>query len=161
MLCSQRDFSSFQKRDFLSESVSDKNKQNHGQSHTKIGISEWVCFRTPNNDLEWSILRGQITAGCSTTACHFFRRVLTHFSIRNSWFSCNMNISLVFLEKITEKMHFSTIRLWLRLWLRLRLRPRLRQVYKYWYCLVMQMLFLFKNVNSITFLLRNMKPAFR
>ena len=40
MLLSQRDFSGFQKRVFLSELVSEKNKQNNGQSHTKIGASE-------------------------------------------------------------------------------------------------------------------------
>jgi len=70
-------FSGFQNNIFYQ--IAFRNKQSHGQSHTKISASEWVCSRTPIYDLKWSILRGKITAGCSPTACLLFWFIFDSF----------------------------------------------------------------------------------
>ena len=88
----------FWDRPFLPESVSDKIRQNHGQSYTIIDSSQRVCFRPPNRDLKWSIYRVKSTADCPPPACTFLRRFFAYFPIGNYRFSYHSNVLLVFRE---------------------------------------------------------------
>ena len=98
----------FWDRPFLPESVSDKIRQNHGQSYTIIDASQRVCFRPPNRDLKWSIYRVKSTADCPPPACTFLRRFFAYFPIGNYRFSYHSNVLLVFREKIKNLALFGT-----------------------------------------------------
>ena len=98
----------FWDRPFFPESVSDKIKQNHGQSYTIIDASEWVCFRPPNPDLKWSIYRVRNTTDCPPPVCTFLCRFFAYFPIENYRFSYHSNVLLVFRENIKYLALFGT-----------------------------------------------------